>query len=113
MNIIKSSPNLTKKDRYKMIEDPAVRSISSIEEKTALKYESFILYTDINSDGDEVELLSIKCEEGVYATNSKTFIDGFKRALEIFDDDESEINIINVIPGKSKNNRTFYQCSID
>ena len=112
MNIIKSTQNLTKKDRYHMIEDPGVKSISSLEDGAILNYQAFILYSDINSDGDEVELLSLKTEEGAYVTNSSTFIEGFKRALEIFEDDESEINQIKVIQGKSKNNRTYYQCSV-
>lgn len=110
MNIIKTTSGLSNMDQYKMIKDASIKSISSLEDNTVLTYEAYILYNDIDKDGEEIQLLSIKTAEGVYATNSKTFIEDFTDALEILD--ESDITTITVLKGTSKSNRTYYRCSI-
>lgn len=110
MNIIKSTSGLSKMDQYKMIKDAGIQSISSLEDKTVLTFEAYILYSDIDKEGEEIQLLSIKTAEGVYATNSKTFIEDFTDALDILD--ESDITTVTVLKGQSKANRTYYRCSI-
>ena len=109
MEIIKKTEGLTNMDQYQMIMDPAVKAIKSVADQT-LTYQAFILYTDLDKDGNEVELLALKTEEGNFTTNSKTFIEDFKKALDILS--EAEIGHVVVKADKSKSDRTYYRCSI-
>lgn len=109
MEIIKKTEGLGKMDLYKMVLDSGVKPIKSVA-GSQLTYEAYCLYSDIDNNGNEVELLAIKAQEGCFTTNSKTFIEDFKKALEFLD--ESDITTIFVKADKSKSDRTYYRCSI-
>lgn len=108
MNVIKSSENLSKSDIFRMIKNPDVRKIKEVGGET-FSLKGYVHYTDINSKGDEVELLAISCEEGNFATNSKTFIDQFIEMVNYFN--EEGVKHFTVVEQTSKNGRTFYQCA--
>ncbi len=109
MNVIKSSEGISKADIFKMTQDPKVDQIKNHGGET-LTLKNWVRYNDVNTNGNEVELLAIQCEECTVATNSKTFIDGFMKMVEYFAEDG--VKHFEVIEDTNKkNNRTFYQCS--
>lgn len=110
MNVIKASTDLSKSEIYKMTHDPKVKKIKEAGGEV-LTLKGFIHYTDVNSNGDEVELLSINTEEGVYATNSKTFIAQFLDLMDYSEKEDMPVHRFEVLEDKSKAGRTFYQCS--
>ena len=112
MDIIRATEGLSKKEIYKMVNDPSIKKIKdgANEEMTLISY---VRYDDINNSGNEVQLLAINTDKGVYATNSKTFIEDFERILDqLGEPGEEWTGVIRIIEDISKNGRTFYQCGM-
>lgn len=112
MDIIRATEGLSKKEIYKMVNDPSIKKIKdgANEEMHLISY---VRYDDINNSGNEVQLLAINTDKGVYATNSKTFIEDFERILDqLGEPGEDWEGVIRIIEDISKNGRTFYQCGM-
>ncbi|MBO5804237.1 MAG: hypothetical protein J6R25_04100 [Bacteroidales bacterium] len=112
MEIIKATEGLSKKDIYKMVNDPAIKKI---KEGSGLEVTliSYVRYMDTNNSGNEVDLLAINTDQGIFATNSKTFIEDFERIIEQLGEPGDEwTGVIKIIEDISKNGRTFYQCGL-
>lgn len=106
----KSSDTLTKIELYKMTQDPQTISLKNTED-IIIDLAQWVLYTDINSAGNDIEILSMMDTEGkVYATNSSTFIASFTKALDFFEGES--FSKIQVIHGQSKSGRNYVDCSI-
>ena len=106
----KSSDALTKIELYKMTQDPEAISLKNVEDIT-IDLLQWVIYSDTNSNGNDVEILSMMDINGsVYATNSSTFISSFNKALDFFGDEK--FSKIKVIHGQSKNGRNYVDCSI-
>lgn len=108
MEIKRQSEGLSKADIFRMTQDTKVELVKNHggEVLTLLGY---ALYEDVNSSGNPVDILAIKCEEGNFATNSKTFIDSFIKMVDFFKDEG--VNHLEIIEGVSKGGRTFFDCS--
>lgn len=109
MEVIKASGELTKQEIYFLTKAQDVLKMSdaagSIFELTA-----WVIYTDKNSDGEEVELFSMRTvDDETYATNSATFISAFRDILDVFEPEE--IKKLKVMNGTSKNGRQFVTCA--
>ena len=77
-----------------------------------LTLNEWVYYTDTNSNGKEVELLALSCEECTIATNSPTFIGQFLKMIEFFSENDMIVHRIEVIEDiNPKTNRTFYNVS--
>ena len=113
MDIKRCSEGISKKDAYKLVHDPEVKKLKEVAGQE-FTIDSYIFYSDINNKGEEVDLLAISTKEGTYfATNSLTFISDFAGILDNLGEpgDEWE-GVIKIYEDKSKNDRTFYQCSM-
>lgn len=109
MTIISGTENLSKREIYKMTMDAGIKRMRDYvgSEMTPVKH---LFYKDVDSKGNENEILSIMDENGeVFATNSKTFKDDFCKMLELFGDEDFAITVIS---GVSKNDREFITCTI-
>ena len=108
MEIIVANKELTKKETYFLTKTQDTQKMTEAADQT-LDLELWCLYKDHNSDGEEVELFSMRTAEGeTYATNSPTFIAAFRDILDVFE--PGEITRLKVMSGTSKNNRTYITC---
>lgn len=109
MTITKTSRELTKKESYKMTLDPTIKKMRDIV-GAQIAVSAFVLYTDVNFDGKENEILSVMDDDGVvYATNSPTFKKDFAKIYEIMDGEDFSIEVIS---GTSKAGREFITCTL-
>ena len=113
MNIIRKTEKLTPSDLYSMTKGNDVRKMADAKGET-LNVAKFVLYEDMNMDGEAMEVLAVETVEGVrYATNSRTFIRNFKDIVAIYDDAQEAIpQKFLVGSGKSKSNREYLTCDI-
>lgn len=112
MKIIRSkNENLTVKEKYLMSMNPEIRRMRDAE-GMIIPVKNWMLYSDLDKDGNEQTLLSILSEDNVaYATNSKTFMDSFSDLCDMFTDNGEEITAVKVIGGQSKAGRHFITCA--
>lgn len=109
MEVLEKNKELTKEELYFLTKAQDVQKMTEAVDQI-LDLTAWAIYTDKNADGKEVELFSMRTEEGeTYATNSSTFIGAFREILDIFE--PSEVKRIKVMSGTSKNNRTFVTCA--
>lgn len=107
MNIVQKSENLTRKQIYDMINSPTVQKMTNAKGQV-LPVLGYVLYEDVNKDGEVQSLLSILTEnDEAYATNSKTFIGDFMTCVNIA---AEELHSIEVLEGTSKAGRPFIMC---
>lgn len=110
MEILAKSRDLTAKDVYDLTMSPATQKMADAETQI-IEVEAWAIYKDTNSKGEEQEILSIKTPESeIFATNSATFKDDFKKMNELFESMGEEVHAIKVISGMSKNDRKFITC---
>lgn len=103
MNIIKqSTANISKMDAYAMVAGRESKSMKTLSEREP-RVDAYVIFEDGDSN-----VISILTDEGVYSTNSPTFIRDFEK-LVTFLELEPPFNIA-VKTGKSKNNREFVYC---
>lgn len=109
MEIITASKELSKKEQYFLTKAQDVLKMRDAVDST-VELECWCIYTDVNADGKDVELFSMRTVDGeTYATNSGTFIGAFKDILDIFE--PSEITKLKIMSGTSKNGRTYVTCA--
>lgn len=112
MKIIRSkNEKISVKEKYLMSMNPEIRRMRDAE-GTLIPVKNWMLYSDLDKDGNEQTLFSILSEENVaYATNSQTFIEAFSELCDMFTDSGEEITAIKVIGGQSKAGRHFITCA--
>ena len=109
MEILISNKDLTKEEKYFLTKAQDVQKMTEAVDQT-LDLKAWAIYTDHNSDGEEVELFAMLTEDGdKFATNSTTFIAAFREILDIFEPEE--VKRLKVMSGVSKNNRTYGTCA--
>ena len=109
MEFLATNKELTKEEKYFLTKAQDVQKMTEAVDQT-LDLVAWAIYTDHNSDGEEVELFSMRTDENeTFATNSPTFIRAFREILDIFQPEE--VKRIKVMNGVSKNNRTFVTCA--
>lgn len=110
MNILTQNKELTKRELYTLTESPSVISVKDLEDGTVIEVDKYLLYEDINSQDEPVELLSILDKDGqAYATQSATFKRQFRRIAEIFGDEDFSVKKIS---GTTKNGRPYVNCDL-
>lgn len=104
MQILKSSDGLTKKEIYDLTRSPKIRKMSDAV-GSVLPVTAYVIYLDEKNDGDAVQILSIRVDDGsVYATNSQTANTEFENILDIMGQDPFSVE---VIKGISKAGREY------
>lgn len=112
MKVIKSkNEKLSVKEKYLMSMNPEIRRMRDAE-GMIVPVLNWMVYSDMDKEGNEQTLLSILSEDNVaYATNSRTFIDSFETLDTMFEESGEEITAIKVIGGQSKAGRHFITCA--
>lgn len=107
VEIIKSS-ELTKSESYKLTHSNEVIPVKKLEDNTEFIPVSFVLYRDINSKGEETEILSIKADNGeIYACQSMAFKRNFFDMVDTFGISNFKMKKIS---GLTKSDREFVNC---
>lgn len=71
----------------------------------------YVVYEDVNNDGDVVTIASIKDDSGdIYVTNGATFIRDFCAILDMCKEFGETCDKIQIVTGTSKKGRTFKTC---
>ena len=112
MKIIRTkNENNSVKEKDLMTMKPEIRRMRDAEGMN-VPVVNWMLYSDMDKDGNEQTLLSILSEDHVaYATNSRTFIESFATLCDMFTESGEEITAIKVIGGQSKAGRHFITCA--
>lgn len=109
MEILKANKDLSKKEIYFLTKAQDTIKMTEAAD-TTVDLVAWALYKDHNSDGEEVELFSMRTDQGeTFATNSPTFIAAFRDILDVFEPEE--ITRLKIMTGTSKNNRTYITCA--
>lgn len=113
MNIIRKTETLTPNDLYSMTKGNNVRKMADAKGET-LDVAKFVLYEDVNTDGEVMEVLAFETEDGTrYATNSRTFIRNFKDIVSIYDNANVALPTKFLVgSGRSKSNREYLTCDL-
>ena len=111
MTIIKSSPNLSPVDIYKLTMNPKTEKMQN-HKGERLEIAAWALYEDVNQKSGELhEILSIKTAEGeTFATNSPTFKRDFFSMMELFESMGATVPAIVIDSGCSNAGREFITC---
>lgn len=111
MNIIEKSRELTKVEEYLMTLDKSAKSIKDLEDNSKIEVSAYLLYNDINSREEEVEILSILTpDNNVYSTQSNTFKKSF---LAMFSMMEGQPFTIIKVSGTTKAGRPYVDAVLD
>ncbi len=98
---------LSAKEAYDMTDSVGIQKLSTAAGQI-LEPVAYVMREDTNANGEINEIVSIKDKDGtVYATNSKTFTREFKKVLDYVHDDFAQVHHIEIVPGRSKNNRPY------
>lgn len=105
MEIKTASRELTNKELYYLTKASNIQKMRGLVGST-IDVDAFVIYTDVNSNGEEQEILSLRTPEGeTFATNSRTFIRTFYDILACFPPED--VKRIEVCEGTSKSGRNF------
>lgn len=109
MEIIKTMGNLTKGEMFNMTQGQNLGKVSD-RAGEVIKVNSYIIYEDVDQDGDIQKILVFKDENGeLSATISKTFIEQFEKLVDFMGEEEYSIQVIGK---KSKNGRDYITCAV-
>ena len=111
MEIIKTNIANLKEDKrtlYKLCKARG-NNVKDLEANSEHPVDAYLLYTDVNSKGDEQRVLTIMSGELKMQTISKTFIESFLEVADLMGDEEYSIKIIKDI---TKAGREFVSCEL-
>lgn len=111
MEIIKTNIANLKEDKrtlYKLCKARG-NNVKDLEANSEHPVDAYLLYTDVNSKGDEQTVLTIMSGDLKMQTISKTFISSFLEVAELMGSDEYSIKIIKDI---TKAGREFVSCEL-
>lgn len=98
---------------YKMTRGKTTVSVNKLDDDQLdqdYSVSAWLIYTDVNSKGEDVEILSILTESGlVLAAQSKTFKESFFDIVDIVDDRPFSIRVLS---GTSKSGRRYMDCDL-
>lgn len=116
MKITKSYPeNLSMKQAYNLTRNPDSRPMKTLE-GTTFNIEAFALYEDVNSKGDEQEVLAVLTSEGdTFSTISDTFKRDFAAIVDVVNQYGADLATVDieVIGGESKSARHYIGCKLN
>ena len=105
----KSSESLDKRSMYIHTRGRAI-SLKDVEDGTILDPLEIVVYTDMNSKGEEQTITSVITTDGKhYATNSRFFREELGNIFNLFAPEPFKVKVCKEI---SKGGRTFITCEL-
>lgn len=78
-----------------------------------MEVDNFIIYTDVNIDGEVMTFVSIRETDGTtWTTNGATFVREFMAIVEAVESCGESLNAIKIVDGVSKKGRPFRTCEM-
>lgn len=113
MNIIAKSASINSPmDMYALTKSPDRSKLSEVSGQV-LDLDKWLVYSEPNSKGEEVTLVSLSTKDGkAYTSNSVTFIRDFTSAVTMFAEFGAEFHTIQVMNGRSNAGREFITCKV-
>lgn len=110
MNILKQFPeDLDNRSVYKLTNSQNAQKMSAAA-GSVLTPDKWVIFEDEDIKTGEIrKVLVIEAQGEIFATVSKTFLDNFEKAVNFFD---GNVGQIEVISGTSKGGRDFITCGI-
>ena len=102
MNIIKTSRDFTGAELYKATKSQSIKRMS--DATGVITVNDYVKYEDVKEDGTAVTILSVITPDGIFATNSSTFIRTFEDIVQIMGELPIDITIGH---DTSKNGRSY------
>ena len=110
INIIVKSKDFDKVEEYLMTKGKDVHSVKDVEDGKSILVDGYIIFTDTNKNGDEIEVMSIITpEKEVYATQSQTFKESLLDIISIMGAGAPIVKI----SGTTKAGRPYVDCKLD
>ena len=111
MKVTEKSREFSKVEEYLLTISKNAHSLKDVPDNTAIPVNGYLVYEDVNSRGEEVEILSIiTTDNEVYSTQSATFKKSFKDMFSMLDG--IEFSLIKV-SGTTKAGRPYIDCILD
>ena len=111
MKIIRTSRTFTPEEIYKLTKSPSVKKLSDLK-GCDIAVHGFVQYNDVDSKGNEQNVISFDLGGEYYATNSATFIRGFLDLVDIYGDAIAyPLNVV-IGTGTSKAGREYLKCDL-
>lgn len=110
MEIKEKSREFTKTEIYKLTKSPSMIPVNNVEDGSELEVNGYLIFGDINSKDEPVEILSVLGTDGtVWCSQSDTFRKNFMDIYSIF---EGETFTIVKLSGETKAGRPFVNCDL-
>ena len=78
-----------------------------------MEVDNFLIYTDVNADGEVLTFVSIREKDGTtWTTNGATFIREFMAIVEAAESCGEALDSIKIVDGVSKKGRSFRTCEM-
>lgn len=111
MNITERSREFDKVEEYLLTLSKDAMSLKDVEDATVIPVAGYLVYEDINSKDEEVEILSIITPTNeVYSCQSATFKKSFKQMWDLMGG--QSFSIIKT-SGTTKAGRPYIDCTLD
>ena len=113
MEILKKKNNNDKASViYNMVHGASRKPLKEFD-GDILDVANYIVYNDVNADGEMFTCVSIKDNDGIiWTTNGATFVREFMSFIEAVETCGEELNSIKIVDGTSKKGRTFRTCEM-
>lgn len=109
MVVINKSAEFTPEELYKMVLAPNGEKMTN-HVGEVISCEKYVVYEDVDGNGEVRKVMSICDGETVYATNSPTFIRDFERIRGLMESLDTVPHHVRIERGTSKNGRNFISC---
>lgn len=111
MKITEKSREFSKVEEYMLTLDKNAKSFKDIEDGTSVEVAGYLVYEDINSRDEQVEILSIITpSKEVFSCQSQTFKKSFKNMFEMMDGNSFALIKVS---GTTKAGRPYIDCVLD
>lgn len=109
--VIKDSGSISPEELYFMTKSPNVQKMTTQKGKQ-IAVSKWAVYEEVDDNNIPMQILSVLTPDGeMFATNSPTFIKDFCEMVEFFNGYGMEVHTVEVISGRSKNDREFITCT--
>ena len=110
MNLSNLNEEVDKKTTYLMTKAKGIKPISELDDGTVLEITHICDFTDEDRNGNEIQIQTYMTQDGVYCTQSKTFIGDIEDICDIFQGEPIEVV---KMTGKTKAGRDFLYATLN
>ena len=108
-NLSNPEETVDRRTAYLMTKAKGIRPVSTLDDGTILKITHICDFTDEDRNGNEIKIQTYMTTDGVFCTQSKTFIGDIKDIRDIFQGEPIEVV---KMTGKTKAGRDYVYCTL-